>query len=95
MIKIGKHITITIDGKPYTSIKAPESIDEFDGHCSACGSNQYSELFTIVQHGFMTDECVTIMTCAKCFENFHYWYEVEAPESCEVIAILFEPPLGG
>lgn len=95
MIKIGKHITITVDGKPFTSTKAPEAIDEFDGHCPACGSSQYSELFTIVQHGFLEDECVTIMTCTKCFESFHYWYQVDAAEPCEVICIVFDPPSGG
>lgn len=95
MIKHGKRIVVSVDGKAYTSTKAPDTIDEFDGHCPACGSAQYSELFTIVQHGFMTDDCVTIMTCTKCFESFHYWYEVEAQEPAEVIVFAFNPPTGG
>lgn len=95
MIKTGKKITVTVDGKVYTSTKAPECIDEFDGHCPACGSDQYSELYTIVQHGFLIDECVTLVTCAKCFETFHYWYEVEAPEPTEVIVFAFNQPSGG
>lgn len=95
MVKHAKRIVVSVDGKAYTSTKAPECIDEFDGQCPACGSDQYSELFTIVQHGFLVDDCCTIMTCAKCFESFHYWYEVEAPEPVDVLVFAFNPPTGG
>jgi len=73
-----RKLKIAIDNKPYTSNLAPEPIDDFDGHCSACGSENYTELMTIVQRGFELDDCITLMTCADCFETFHYCYQVDS-----------------
>lgn len=89
MIKFAKTVRIEVDNKLYWSHKAPEPIDEFDGHCPACGSDQYSELITLVQHGFIQDDCVTLITCAKCFETFHYYYQVDPAclDSCLPLAL--------
>jgi len=78
MNKRSKTIKLEVDGKLYHSQEAPETIDDFDGFCPACGSNQYYELCTFVQQGFIVDACTTLCTCEKCFETFHYNYAVEA-----------------
>lgn len=78
MLKVGKHIRIEIGGVLYTSDKAPEPIDEWDGTCPACGSGRYAELMTIVQHGLFVDDCVTLIHCYTCYQTFHYFYTVEA-----------------
>ncbi|MCC7017840.1 MAG: hypothetical protein IT564_11625 [Rhodospirillales bacterium] len=78
MNKRSKAIKLEVDGKLYISQVAPETIDEFDGACPACGSGEYYELCTFIQQGFVLDACTTLCHCERCFETFHYNYTVEA-----------------
>jgi hypothetical protein len=78
MIKVSKFVKIAIDETIYSSSKAPETIDEWDGACPACGSGLYNEVVTVIQHGFELDACLTLVHCLNCFETFHYYYTVEA-----------------
>jgi formate dehydrogenase maturation protein FdhE len=95
VIKTGKRVRLEIDGAIYTSQKAPEPIDEWDGTCPACGSARYAELITIVQHGFITDDCLTLVHCSSCYETFHYYYTVEAECLDECRPLELKPPTGG
>lgn len=74
-----KELTINIDKVVYKSNAAPEPIDEFDGHCPACGSDAFVETVTICQHGFLEDECLTVLSCGDCYESFHYQYKIDSP----------------
>lgn len=74
-----RELTINIDNVVYRSSSAPEPIDEMDGHCPACGSDAFVEIVTIVQHGWIEDECITVLSCGDCYESFHYQYNVDSP----------------
>lgn len=90
MIKIGKRVTLAIDDTVYTSNQAPAHIDDWDGTCPACGSANYAELVTIVQHGLFEDDCLTLVHCARCRETFHYHYMVEAASLDECKPLMSE-----
>lgn len=72
-------LTVSLDGVVYRSSKAPETIDEMDGHCPVCGSDAYVEIVTVVQHGWLEDECVSVLSCGDCYESFHYQYKIDSP----------------
>lgn len=78
MFSKSKRIVIKVDQVVYSSTKAPDSIDQWDGCCPACGSSKYEEVVTLVQHGFLQDDCLTLVTCKACYNTFHYHYEVGA-----------------
>lgn len=76
-MKTPKVMQVKIDGVVYTSTVAPETMDDMDGCCPACGSNQYHEIMTLIQHGFIVDDCISLLTCDKCYETFHYLYTIQ------------------
>ena len=78
-MKTPKVIQVKIDGIIYSSTIAPETFDVMDGTCPACGAAEYHEIMTLIQHGFTIDVYITLMTCRKCFESFHYVYEFQSP----------------
>lgn len=93
MIKHTRFLRVCTDKTVITSSKAPEPLDEWDGTCPACGSSEYHEKLTIVQHGFQDDDCLSIIACERCHEAFHYYYQVQAAALDEVIATTaFRPP---
>lgn len=86
MIKQTRFLRLCTDTAVITSSKAPEPIDEWDGTCPACGASNYHEIVTIVQHGFVEDDCLSVCACGACHESFHYYYQVEAAALDRVIA---------
>lgn len=87
MIKHTRFLRLCTDKAVITSSKAPETIDEWDGTCPACGSADYREIVSIIQHGFELDDCVTVCQCGRCHEAFHYYYQVDAAALDTLIAV--------
>lgn len=82
-----KRLAISFDGKPYVSYAAPVSVEATDLSCPACGSTAYRHRYTLVQHGFTDDNCLSIVGCDRCGALFHYSYTVES-----MYAVLFAQP---
>lgn len=78
MIRHAKFISLRFDDRAIMSRLAPQSIDMWDGSCPACGSKRYFEIMTIVQSGFIEDDCISVCECRVCHSAFHYHYTVEA-----------------
>lgn len=78
MNRQAKRLFLTIDDERYVSYKAPEGALESDLTCPACGSSQYRHKVTLVQHGFIDDNCCSIIGCDRCGAMFHYIYSIES-----------------
>ena len=79
MTKKSDYLTVGVGDKVYRSRPSPEPDGVADNNldCPACGSARYEHVVTVVQHGFVVDDCLSLVHCRSCGETFHYRYTVE------------------
>lgn len=78
-MKTIKLLLFTIDGTAIhsTRIELPEKEGIADDPvCPACLKHDWRDLYTITQHGFTEDECISILQCKDCGNMYHVQYVV-------------------
>lgn len=77
-MKTAKVLNLFLDGRVFhtTRVRVPD--DGSDIRCPACYFGKFRDLVTITQHGFSEDDCLSIIQCGNCGNEYHVQYTISA-----------------